>query len=223
MLVKELLHTDYEPISSEETASTALRKMKNYGLENVPVIDQVTSKYLGLVSKKMMLEHTREEDTDILTETTQYPVKAYQEQHLFEAAGIIIRNDLEVLPIVDFENNYLGVLLQKEVYRTIMNMLNLTEIGSVLGIEVEQKDFVLSDIIRIIETEGAKVLGIAIETPTDTIGRVKISIKLNMTEVAGVTSSLRRHGFVITTESRDSLQRREYKERADEFMRYLEI
>lgn len=224
MLVKELIHTDFKPISSVDTASVALEKMENYDLDLIPVIDHITSKYLGIISKKMMIEQAQnEKDEEILTEITQYPIKAYQNQHIFEVAGIMIRGDIKILPVVDYENNFMGVVFKDDVFKNIMNMLNLTEAGAVLGIEVEQTDFVLSDIIRIIEMEGVKAQGITVETPSDPNERVKVSIKLNMTDVSGVTSSLKRHGFVLTTESKNSSQRREYKDRADEFIRYLEM
>ncbi|HKJ45916.1 MAG TPA: CBS domain-containing protein [Balneolales bacterium] len=225
MLVKDLLHTEFNALSSEVSRNKVLEQMEDHGLNIYPVIDQITGKYIGLITKKMMLERTRqmEDETELLTEISLYPVKAYPTQHLFEVAGIFLRNELRILPIVDIDNNFIGVIYKNEVFKTILNMLNLTELGSVLNIEVDQKDYVLSDIIRIIEMEGAKVLGVAIEAPSDTFSRIKISIKLNMTEIMAVSSSLKRHGFVITSESHDSSQSREYEERADEFLRYLEI
>lgn len=219
MLVKDLLNTDVEPIFSDDTVTRANELMTQHNTDTMPLVDQLTNNLMGVVTSEAIKKLT----SDKIDKVTVLPFRAFLEQQLFEAAGVMIRNKIKFLPVVDHENHYLGVLKKRRVFDGLFQMLNITEIGSMVTIEIPQRDYVLSDIVRIIEMEGAKILGVIIETPVDTEGNIRVSVKMNMTDISAITSSLKRHGFIITAETRDELTEFEYEQRADEFLRYLEI
>ncbi len=219
MLVKDLLNTDVEPIYSDDTVGRAEKLMLQFNTENMPFVDRLTNNLMGVVTNEAVSKLTEGK----LDRIAVLPFHAFPEQQLFEAAGVMIRNKIKFLPVIDHENHYLGVLKKRRVFDGLFQMLNITEIGSMITVEIAQRDYMLSDIIRVIELEGAKILGVIIETPADTEGDIRVSVKMNLTEISAITSSLKRHGFIITAETRDELSEFEFEQRADEFLRFLEI
>ncbi len=219
MLVKDLLNTDVEPIHSDDTVGRAEELMLEFNTEIMPFVDRLSNKLMGVVTKEAVSKLT----DDNLDRITSLPFHAFPEQQLFEAAGVMIRNKIKFLPVIDHENHYLGVLKKRRVFDGLFQMLNITENGSMITVDIAQRDYMLSDIIRIIELEGAKILGVIIETPADTEGNIRVSVKMNLTEISAITSSLKRHGFIITAETRDEFSEFEFEQRADEFLRFLEI
>lgn len=221
MLVKDLLNTEFEPAYTDDTVGEVLTLLESYNSDVIPLVDRDGRILLGILSGQILREQMS--DQDPIPTSRLLPFRAYPGQQLFEAAGMMIRNKIKFLPVTDLGNHYLGVLKKRQVFDGLFQMLNITEVGSMVTVEVTQRDYVLSDIIRIIEIEGAKILGVIVETPTDMEGNIRISIKMNLTEISAITSSLKRHEYVVTAESRDELTETEYEQRADEFLRYLEI
>ncbi|HAW79059.1 MAG TPA: CBS domain-containing protein, partial [Balneola sp.] len=74
----------------------------------------------------------------------------------------------------------------------------------------------------IIETESAKILGIAVQQPNDTLNSIRVSIKLNLEDSSVVSAALRRFGYIIISEERSENMENNFSERADELIRYLD-
>ena len=132
-------------------------------------------------------------------------------------------NELYVLPVTDNENNFLGLVRKREVLNGLGDIFNLSSYGSVITIELAQIDYTLSEIVRIIETENAKILGIAVQQPNDVIDSIRVSIKLNLEDSSVVSAALRRFDYVIISEERSENMENNFSDRADELIRYLDI
>jgi hypothetical protein len=90
-------------------------------------------------------------------------------------------------------------------------------------IEMKAHDYMLSDVIRIIEAEGARILAMTIQAPDALNEHIRVSVKLNLDDLARVGSALRRYGYLISSESHSELTDRELSDKAEEFFRYLDI
>jgi hypothetical protein len=87
---------------------------------------------------------------------------------------------------------------------------------------VPLNDFVLNEIIRIVENNDVRVL--ACYTNIDhKFGKVEITIKTNSNDLAAVISAFERHGLEI----KDFFHEQEYteniKERYDALMRFINV
>ncbi len=128
-----------------------------------------------------------------------------------------------MLPVPDSENNFLGLVRKREVLNALNEIFNLSSYGSVLTIELAQIDYTLSDIVRIIENENAKILGVAVQQPNDEMNSIRVSVKLNLEDSSVVSAALRRFGYVIISEERSESMENNFSDRADELIRYLDI
>lgn len=222
MWVRDLIK-DIEPIYITDGIDHALEHMRDLEIEKLPVVDAETRQVAGIMSASDLQRHEGEEQSVGKILEPGEPILVHPEQHIFEVTGLLLRNKVRFLPVVDEEGRYLGIVWRKHLFGSLSDMLSLSETGSVITVAVEQANYVLSDIIRFIEQEEARVLGLTVETHQNSKTIKRVSVKLDQTDVSRVVASLRRHGYVVQSESKDDMIEMEYEQLADEFLRFLEI
>jgi acetoin utilization protein AcuB len=222
MRISELINSRIIPLRTTDTVASSMQAMVEHKVNNLPLIDFTTKKLIG-EALMQDLEMVKRKSTSVMMHRSELVTKVSSDQHIFEAARILSRYNRQVVSVLDQNGNYLGIVSRRDVLEALSSMLNLAEIGSVITIELGEQDFVLGDIVRIIELEGAKILGLTVQHPDDENDRYRISIKLNLDDLTKVNAALRRYGFIITLETKTENQDVEFLDRADEFIRFLNI
>lgn len=222
MLAKQLLNTDFTPLDSTSRISAALAKMDAWHTSQVPVLEPSTRKLVGMVTFEDIAD-APDELKDVNSVELRKPVFIYEGQHLFEVARRMLEFEIGLLPVIDESETYLGVVEKKKVLEAFSQMLNITTTGSVITVEMIKEDFTLSELVHLIEVEGAKILGLTVEQPTKEKHKLRISIKVSHIDTSAVISSLQRHGYDTTTENRNDLLQTDLSSRADELLRYLDV
>ncbi len=221
MLVAEILNTEIYPLTLNDTVSTAILRLELLRVNKFIVVDDMNVAQ-GMINLELLNEI--QDERLLLSQLLLEPVFAVSRtQHLFETTRLMLTNELYILPVVDNEQNFIGFVRKREILSALGTMFNLSSYGSVLTIEFEQMDYTLSDIVRIIEIEGAKILGVAVQQPRDENPNFRVSIKLNLEDSSVVSASLRRFGYFITSEENSESLEHDFSDRADELIRYLDL
>jgi predicted transcriptional regulator len=222
MLVGEALNKKIAVLSIDDSLAQAEAKMDELGVNVLPVIDPMANEVIGQINRNDIAAAVGSERT-ISSLEMKKPVVIFKSQHLFQAVRKMLENETNLLPIVDHQSSFMGIIQKKQLLGLLVDMLNLTGHGSVVTIELGPKDFTISEIVQIIETEGAKIMGITVESPDREHENYEISIKLNLENVSRVAAALRRHEYTILTESKIETQTADLAMRADEFLQYLDM
>lgn len=221
MIVNEILNTEIAPLKVSDPVSLALTKLDLLHINKFVVVND-ENKIEGMISIETLAEVV-DEETRLSELPLEDVISVPNSQHLFETTRQMFSNELYVLPVSDVEKNFLGLVRKREVLNALNEIFNLSSYGSVLTIELAQIDYTLSDIVRIIETENAKILGVAVQQPNDEMDSIRVSIKLNLEDSSVVSAALRRFGYVIISEDRSESMENNFSDRADELIRYLDI
>lgn len=223
MLADQALTTTISPLTGTDTVTHALELMDGLEVGCLPVIDKTTNKLIGQVTRKQ-LQKVDNKDAAISVLELEEPAKIYKRQHIFEAARLMLLYEMRLLPVVDDKMTFVGMIQKQKVLESITDMLNLASYGSILTVELEQKDFTLSEIVHLIEVEGAKILGITVETPSSEGDTFKVSVKINLEDATRVASALRRYDYdVITEDVNSDVFGLDMEARADELLKYLDM
>ncbi|MEX1136110.1 MAG: CBS domain-containing protein [Balneolales bacterium] len=223
MLVLEIINIDILPLRVADSAQTALSSMKEYKVDELPIVDHTTRKLIGMVSKESLMDNESGK-VSLFAVRRRKPITTSPDEHVFDVAKTMMLNNLKLIPVVDEKENFLGVVLRSELYKALSEMLNVSEHGSVITIEQQEHDFSLSEVVRIIESENAKILGIAVQPPNKISDHFRLSIKLNLTDLSRVKAALSRYNFIIIQDSGNTqTDSGEYEDRADEFIRFLDL
>lgn len=224
MLVAEAINTDTRVLTINDSFAQAIDQMEELHTDRLPVIHHSSRELLGLVRREQVERSNGEPETTPLSEAEiDKPIAIFNNQHLFQAVRLMLEHEMGILPVVDSEWVFQGVIQKHQVLESLGKMLNLTEYGSIITVELSEQDFSLSEVVQLIEVEGGKILGITVEAPTPDKRAYEVSIKLNLQEVSRIASALRRHDYTILTEARSESANIDLETRADEFLKYLDM
>jgi CBS-domain-containing membrane protein len=218
---KSITKSEFEPLRGTDTVSAVRERMKEEQVNALPVVDPTTQKLIGQVELDQ-LSHV-EDDQQISDLQMDKVVKIFEGQHIFESVRLMLQYELNLLPLVNKEATYLGVITKQQILEAISKMLNLEQKGSVLTIEIEPIDFSLSEIVQVIEAEGAKILGVAVESPDGNHQAFEVSVKLNLEDISRVTAALKRYGYSVLVESQSTVLENDLEYRADELIKYIDM
>ena len=221
MLVNEILNTDISPLQVNDTVATALMKIDLLHTTKFTVVDS-NNQVVGMASLGKLIEVV-DENSPLSKVELEDPVYVPYNQHLFEASRIMLAKELFLLPVTDEEMKFQGMIKKRDVLSALGDLFNLSSYGSVITVELDQVDFTLSDLVRIIEMEGAKILGVAVQQPNAKTQAYRVSFKLNLEDSSVVSAGLRRFGYTITSEANSEVLEENFSDRADELIRYLDI
>lgn len=222
MLVRDTVDTEVATVESTASLREVRRIMDETDGEIWPVVDPSSGKLVGELSRSDLEKHGASGKL-VSGMDLEEAVKIYEGQHIFEAARLMLQYERRSLPVIDQEWKLQGVITKQRVLEALGRMLNLARKGSVIMIELDMIDFTLSEIVHLIETEDAKILGITVETPGGEETSLEVSIKLNVQDATRVSSSLRRHGYTVSTESVNESFGMDLENRADELLKYLDM
>jgi CBS domain-containing protein len=221
MLVNEILNTDISPLHLEDTVATALMKIELLHTTKFAVVDH-NDRVIGMASLEKLIE-VLDEKAQLSEVELDDPVYVPHNQHLFEASRIMLAQELYILPVTSKTMEFQGMIKKRDVLSALGDVFNLSSFGSVITVELDQVDFSLSDLVRIIEMEGAKILGVAVQQPNAQHPSYRVSFKLNLEDSSVVSAGLRRFGYTITSEANSEVLEGNFSDRADELIRYLDI
>jgi CBS-domain-containing membrane protein len=195
--------------------------MKEERASALPVVDSTTQKLIGQINRDQLSQ--AEDEQKISDLQMDKGVKIFEGQHIFEGVRLMLQHELNLLPLVNKEATYLGIITRQQILEAISKMMNLEQKGSVLTIEIEPIDFSLSEIVQIIEAEGAKILGVAVESPEGNHQVFEVSVKLNLEDISRVTAALKRYGYSVISESESTMLENDLEYRADELLKYIDM
>ncbi|MFO7847040.1 MAG: CBS domain-containing protein [Balneolaceae bacterium] len=222
MLAKQILSQSFTPLFTNDKASSALAKMEAWQTANIPVAEPATKKVIGQVTLDMLTD-LEDESIPLSEFNLAPPIYAFQNQHLFEVARQMLSKEVRIIAVVDSSESIVGIIEKKDLLEAFSQMLNISTRGSVISVELGEAEYTLTKLVNLIETEGAKILGLTVEHSRGEESGIRVSIKLNLQDTSAVVSSLNRHGYMTTTENRDDLLQLDMSSRADELLRYLDL
>ncbi|MDR1919061.1 MAG: CBS domain-containing protein [Tannerellaceae bacterium] len=192
MLVKDFITQGFPVLKKTDTVEYALSVMDDLRIRHLPLV--VDGMYQGLLSDKDLL--TMPDAAAILSEPVLFAPSIDDSGHLHEILARMARNRLTLLPVVSPEGKYRGVITRDTMLEALACLCNAEAAGSVLVLELPQRDYVLSDIARIIEANNAYMLNLLSNTDKNT-GRLILTIKIDLEDATPVIRSFERFNYTV--------------------------
>lgn len=219
MLVNQLINNDIPTLRTDDTVGKALDLMQSNGLQQLAL---VRGKEFVCMIDEFQLEDF-DEDTLLLEIITHESVVFSPSQHLLEVLGQLDDN-IDLYPVVAEEHEFLGVVTKKDLFNQLGKQLNLKEIGAIIVISLNARDYSLAEITRLIEADNCKILSsfltgnlYEVENP------LKLTLKLNKEDITSVVATLERFGYQVSAAfSHQPIESLE-QERYGLLMKYLNI
>lgn len=220
MIAKDLISDLIMPVKPAETSMQALSWMDEFKVSHLPVVNETG--YLGLVSEEDIYSGNRfEEEVGLLPLSNLKPY-VNDFQHIFDVLRAFSEHQLTLLPVLDEKDHYLGVITLSGLMQKFASVASIQNPGSVIVLERSYKDYSLSEITQIIESNDATILSMFITSvPESTL--MEISIKINRMDLGPVLQTFNRYNYIIKATYGESSHLDDLKDRYDQLMTYLNI
>lgn len=220
MVAIDLITDEIPPIKPTESCIKALDWMDEFRVSHLPVVEG--NNYLGLLGDSNILDL---EDPEItLAESgiilSQPFVRA--DQHVYEVMKMVATNQLSTVPILDLDNNYLGCTTLPYLMALITNTGSISEPGGIIVLEINQHDYSLSEIARIVEGNDAKILSSYITSAADST-QMEVTLKVNKKNLGGILQTFNRYDYIVSASYTEDRFKEDLKLRYDALMKYLNI
>jgi acetoin utilization protein AcuB len=221
MVAKDLISEVIPSLKTSDLGQTALNWMEIFKISHLPIVNN--QEFLGLISDSDIYDMNQPNEPIGNHTLTLYKPFVTTEQHIFEVIGLASRLKLSVVPVLDTKNNYKGVITSNDLIRHIAGISSMDQPGGIIVMEVIDRDYSLSQIAQIVESNNVKILSMYItSSPGST--QLEVTLKVNTSDLVSVIRTFERYNYDVKTwvTDNDSMDRF-YSERLDLLMKYLNI
>ncbi len=219
MIAYELISQNIAPLHLTDTGEQALTMMSIYHVKHLPVVEK--DKLIGLISDDEIMGSDISKEISTYDLMTQKPHVSDQD-HLFDVLSKLAEHKLTVVPVVDAEMYYLGLVNQEDLIKYYANSFSFKEPGNIVVLQTKRINYSLAEISQIVEAESGSILSTFLNNTQDT-EYILVTVKIVAENIQGIIASFERYGYTI----KGSFMENDYidtlKERYDALMSFLNV
>ena len=221
MLAKDLISEIIPSLRTSDTGQTALNWMEIFRISHLPIVNNLD--FLGLISDADIYDMNQPDEPIGNHELTLFKPYVNMDQHLFEVIGLAAKLKLSLIPVLDKNNHYKGVITTNDLIRHLAGISSMDQPGGLIVLELLERDYSLTQIAQIVEGNNMKVLSLYITSPPDST-RLQVTLKVNSRDLSSVIRTFERYNYeVMSWLTNDDALDNFYSERFDLLMKYLNI
>jgi acetoin utilization protein AcuB len=221
MFANKLISYSVPPLKMSDTAEKALAWMSDFHVRHLPVVGD-NKQLLGILSEDEVL-NMEDPDLDLAANEAELTQQfAYENQHLYDVMKLIVDNNLTVVPVLNIDHEYLGIITMENLIKHVADSGAIAQPGGILVLEILPRDYSLAEIARLVESEKALILSSFISSPYGK-EQLEVTLKLNKQDLKHVIATLERFNYTVkasfhATDTLDTL-----KEHYDLLMKYINM
>jgi Mg/Co/Ni transporter MgtE len=220
MIAKNLISNEIAPLHTSDTALQALSWMEEYRVFHLPIVNDID--FLGLISEEDIYTLSDFEEpvgNHVLSLSKQYVIA---NQHIYDVIKIFSVQHLSLLPVLNENHQYLGVITVNDLVGFISEMTAVNNPGGIIVLELNQNDYALSEIAQIVETNDAKILSLYITSIPDST-MIELTLKINRMDIQPILQTFIRYEYIIKASFAEAEYYDDLLDRYNSLMNYLNI
>ncbi|MEI6456182.1 MAG: CBS domain-containing protein [bacterium] len=221
MIAKHLITGSITPLKTSDTGAFALTQMEEYHLMHLPIVNEVD--FLGVLSESEVLAINELDQPIGSYRLSQNRAYVTEGQHIFEVIRTFAALKLTMLPVLDEKGYYLGMITMGSLCQHLAEMTSIINPGGIIVLEINNNDYNLSEIARIVESNDAKVLSLYITSHPDST-KMDVALKINRIDIGPVLQTFFRYNYIVRASwSNEDAYNDDLRDRFDSLMNYLNV
>jgi len=220
MFASNLITDSIPPLKLSDTCGRALIWMDELRVNALPVIDGKT--YLGLIHKT---DITNPELKQVIIKDSEIKlskISVFENQHVYELTKIATLNKLDIVPVINDENNYIGLVTVNDLVAYFAESKSVYMPGGIIILEMPFRDYSMSLIGQIIESDGGHILSASVSA-TNNPQKIEVTLKIDKVDLSRILAAFYRYNYTIINSFSQSEFNDDLKGRYDSLMHYLNI
>lgn len=215
----ELISPALSALRRTDTVEAALDLMNSLGVGELAVTEQ--QQLLGYAPAARIWAEDPDATLDQVLGFPLYPLQARADQHLYEIVPMFAALQSTVLAVCGADGRYLGMIDLRQLNALIGNTLTYKGVGAILELELAPRDFSPAELMRLVELNGAKVVGMVVNDSND--DQLLVHLKLNTTILKAILATFERYGYQVVAAHLREDNTQGDDERFRSYLKFLDI
>jgi acetoin utilization protein AcuB len=222
MTAEELINQMIPPLKTTDKGRQALNWMDEFRITQLPVIEEDLS-YAGLISENTILD-----SGDAEKSIKEYLLEAGDKfapvsMHFYDVIKLAMKNKMQIVAVVDENKKFKGAISVNDTTAAIAQMFASQGPGGILVLSMQENQYSLAEISRLIESNDAKIISSFIVNEDLDPSMIKVTLKLNKSDLSRIIATLERYDYRIIAQFQETELLSNDKERLDLLLKYLNI
>jgi acetoin utilization protein AcuB len=189
-------------VSPKDPLVKVYETMREKGYEGLPVSSE--GQVVGVITlwdillRLAQIDHTEEylKNTFVGEIMTRQPVTIHEDEIIEEAAWLMHKHDINILPVLDRHNQVIGVITQSDFFRVFIEALGIERRGTRITIRTEDRVGELARITSIVKDQKMSIISLVTFEP----GRshADVVLRIESENAKPVVDALKNAGFHVT-------------------------
>lgn len=220
MFAGELVTTDFPVLKPDDPLHKAVDFFLDFCICHVPVVSENGLEGVLPVDLLMDIPDRGKLISDFKNDFIH--VCVYMDQHGLDIFEIMARHELTAIPVLDENQHYIGCISSNTLMKKLSEFYSFKQAGGIIDLSVGIRDYSLSEISRIVESNNAKILVVYLETDEEN-AMFKITLKIDTLDLSHIRATFERFKYVVTYSYPANEQKDELKDRYDLLMKMFDI
>jgi predicted transcriptional regulator len=219
MMASSFIDETIIPLKTSDSIYFAIDFFKEFSIRQLPVVQD--NLCIGILS----LDDIDDEDIydlPILDYINLNYSFASNNDHIYEVMRAISEQASTLFPVLDENNNYIGSITLSSLFKNYVNCAAFIQPGSILVLEIDKKNYSLSEIARIVESENKVILSSLLSSNVES-AVLEITLKLNSVQIQNLITTFERFGYNIKATFNEEDFMDTLKNRYESLMTYLNV
>ncbi|WP_219224313.1 CBS domain-containing protein [Pedobacter antarcticus] len=218
MTAAELISNLILPLQTTDTVQTAQERMTEFKVTQLPVLRE--GQFCGLIREEQLLHPAEDLITTLEKELLQVFVS--EGVHIYELIMLMNKLQVDLLPVLDGNQQYLGVVSFQELLPAVSAMFALRDPGGIIVLEISNRNNSLAHMAQIVEADNAQILSSYVQDFPDST-RLEVTLKINKTELSGIIASFERYNYLVKAVYNGTVADNGTADRYNLLMSYLNV
>lgn len=207
MYVKNFMTQNPICINVDAMISEAVEVMDTNHLHRIPVISN--NRLVGLLTEGLISKNGASKATSLSIFELNYllsktsieavmikdVITINQDRFLEDASLLMFKHDIGCLPVVDDQNNVVGILTSNDVLSAFIQMLGYQEKGCRVCVEVKDELGTIGDISNIFVRNNCNITHLGVYNKEN--GNADIVIRIDSFDTEKLVKDLNEHGYKV--------------------------
>lgn len=221
MIAQDLINSLIPTLRSYDDTAKATSLMDDLVVGQLPVVQENT--FCGFITNDMLFD-------DFVDHTIvgQYQLKdqecvVRQDQHFYEIIKMLSDCDQSMVAVTGDQEEFVGVVDVSTLMDFFAGTIAVQSPGGIIELVIKQIDYSLTEITRLIEADGVKVMGCFLRGEANDPTKIRVTLKLDKKDVTRTVATLERFNYHVQSLFQEELVDSHEKERLDALLKYLDM
>jgi predicted transcriptional regulator len=219
MNINDYILKDLKTLQLKSTVKSALEQYENFSISHIPVVEK--GNLIGSFAESDL--QTIEKKEDLLSNYS-YLLSFFftdSEATVLELLKLFANNDCNIIPVLNSNKIYIGYYDLADVLDVFSNSPFLYDESTTLIIEKNEKEYSMSEIAQIVESNNARLLGMYISLRKS--DNIQVTLRILTKDMNEIIQTFRRYNYNLVLDHKDDVYLEDLKDRSEYLKKYLKM